>query len=397
MAPCPNLTRSQAGWAPVVAAVVLIVTWLVLTRIAWMNFNSMDDPAEGIYGFEKDSRQDSITDWRRRQHGVITQSEAWDMYKVGCYTFMATGEIELLTNYKTLRLLECKQRLPRALVIGVKGCDSLVLTKVLGLHPDIISHSDSYFDWTKTSLDSDVAAWRRSQPYSSRFQQTVEHSPVYAEDNENLEGVISQVVPDVKLVVIVRDPVVRVITEFLKDNKNIQNITLPGHPVQSSVFQHPNSTEAYDANIQYGGLEPSSPVEDSLIDRYNRVITHSPLVRAGVYVNTLRKLHDLAPNDSIIVIDRDDFVRHPLQTLQNLETFLGLRKFFRDEHFQFYDDEGRYCVNVERRPDIHCVYEDALRHLAVVDEEIVDALTQYYDQHDAELSNLLQRNFSWME
>ncbi|XP_041461045.1 heparan sulfate glucosamine 3-O-sulfotransferase 1-like [Lytechinus variegatus] len=390
-----QISRSQAGLAPVLAAIILIATWLILTRIAWIHFGDSEDDLEGKQRESEDKRQDSISDWKRKQKGTITQSEAWDMYKVGCYTYMASGEIDLLTNHKALRALECKQRLPQALVIGVRGCDSFILTKILGLHPSVISHSESHLE-PSIDLDSQISKWRRKQPFSSRFQMTVEHSPAYADDHDLLEGAIQQAASGIKVVIVIRDPVARIISEIASTHRGVLNLTL--HSMQPTVFQNKNETVSNEEMIPYNHQDNSVTVENTLIDRYNRVNADSSLIQAGVYYHTIKKLQTLFDgNGSYLVIDRDDFVHQPLQTLARLETFLGIKQFFRNEHFEFHDQDGRYCVNVERRPDTHCVYEMSQRHLPIVDENIIEKLKQYYDEYDLKLAGLLQRNFSWMQ
>ncbi|XP_071489935.1 heparan sulfate glucosamine 3-O-sulfotransferase 1-like isoform X2 [Diadema antillarum] len=394
---CGKMTKMKAGWTPVLAAIILIAMWLVLTRVAWIHFGESEKAKDMESRYDVDRLQDSMTEWKRKHKAPITPSEAWDMYKVGCYTYKANGEVDILSNHKTLRMLECKRRLPGALIVGVRGCDTFILTKILGLHPSVVSHSGSHFEWPSDDLERVTSKWKREQPYSTRFQITIEHSPAYADDNDILEGAIRRVIPGAKLIIMLRDPVQRAIMEFARHHKEVHNITLRSPPLPA-VFHDPNGTSTtHDSLVSYNHHGDSHTAENTLIDRYNRVVAGSQLIRAGVYVDTLRRLRSFTINESILVVDKYDFVHYPLQTMQSLEAFLGLKRFFREDHFEFHDEAGRYCVNVERRPDTHCVHEITQRPLPSVDEEVLLRLKHYYADYDLELVNLLQRNFSWMQ
>lgn len=128
------------------------------------------------------------------------------------------------------------RRLPRLLIIGVRKGGTRALLEMLNLHRDIAMvpvevHFFDKFDNYQRGLD-----WYRSQmPLSSDAQLTVEKSPSYYVTPEVPERVYAMN-PHVQLVLIVRDPVTRLLSDFAQIEASRAAQNLPNRRFQVRFF-----------------------------------------------------------------------------------------------------------------------------------------------------------------
>lgn len=129
-------------------------------------------------------------------------------------------------NQSSMSTVVADRRLPRLLIIGVRKGGTRALLEMLNLHPDIAMstvevHFFDKFDNYQRGLD-----WYRSQmPLSIDTQLTVEKSPSYYVTPEVPERVYAMNA-HVQLVLIVRDPVTRLLSDFaqIEASRAAQNL-----------------------------------------------------------------------------------------------------------------------------------------------------------------------------
>ena len=137
-----------------------------------------------------------------------------------------TGENNNNNNNQSHQMPILDRRLPRLLIIGVRKGGTRALLEMLNLHPNIAMvpvevHFFDKFDNYQKGLD-----WYRSQmPLSTDGQLTVEKSPSYYVTPEVPERVYAMN-PHVQLVLIVRDPVTRLLSDFaqIEASRAAQNL-----------------------------------------------------------------------------------------------------------------------------------------------------------------------------
>lgn len=127
------------------------------------------------------------------------------------------------------------RRLPRLLIIGVRKGGTRALLEMLNLHPNIamVPVEVHYFD--KIENYQRGLEWYRSQmPLSTDSQLTVEKSPSYYVTPEVPERVWAMN-PHVQLVLIVRDPVTRLLSDFAQIEASRAAQGLPNRRFQVST------------------------------------------------------------------------------------------------------------------------------------------------------------------
>lgn len=106
------------------------------------------------------------------------------------------------------------RRLPQALIVGVRKCGTRALLEMLFLHNHIQKAAGElhFFDRDE-NYNLGLEWYRKKMPYSFRGQITIEKSPSYFVTPEVPERVRAMNAT-IKLMVIVRDPVTRAISDY---------------------------------------------------------------------------------------------------------------------------------------------------------------------------------------
>jgi hypothetical protein len=184
------------------------------------------------------------------------------------------------------------EHLPNLIVIGAAKAGTTSLHSYLGLHPDITMSVDKEMRYF---TDPDCRSWlgKYQASFAGGTRYRGESTPQYTRW-PHLPGVVDRMadlVPDARLIYLLRDPVQRVLAEY----------------VEEATW----------------GVMPR-PVEDYLHDAeasYNRLLAPS---RYALQLREFRRRFDA---DRIRVVDLDDLARRPSETLAGIFDFLALPPF----------------------------------------------------------------------
>ncbi|XP_037815937.1 LOW QUALITY PROTEIN: uncharacterized protein LOC119606479 [Lucilia sericata] len=175
------------------------------------------------------------------------------------------------------------RRLPQALIIGIRKCGTRALLEMLYLHPRIQKAGGEvhFFDRDENYMKG-LEWYRKKMPHSFRGQITIEKSPSYFVSPEVPERVRAMNA-SIKLLLIVREPVTRAISDYTQLRSHAATATLP---LANEQQQQPQPT-----------IAPSSSSSSSSSSSANagKVSSHSMLynkLNAGysssqVYDNSL--------------------------------------------------------------------------------------------------------------
>ncbi|XP_072180130.1 heparan sulfate glucosamine 3-O-sulfotransferase 1-like [Diadema setosum] len=273
--------------------------------------------------------------------------------------------------------LDCKKRLPQAIGIGVEKCGTSALSFFLNSHPNLVhSAPQEIYYWNKRQNES--LDWYRDQmPVSSKYEVTMEKTPSYIFD-VSAPSKIKAVMPDTKFIVIIRDPVVRAVSDYL----HLLHIGWPEFFIPRVAPPGQEALCYLNTTFEGSVVRPNGEVNSD-----NAILVH------GAYVIYLREWLKVFPRNQFLMIDGDAFIKNPLPALQEMETFLGLPKFFNEKSVYFDKHKGFYC---KAKPVHACAGKVKGRHHPEVDNEVMRKLREYYRPYDAELESLLGRTFSWI-
>ena len=187
--------------------------------------------------------------------------------------------------------------LPNLIVIGAAKCGTTALHRYLGLHPDIFMSKSKELGFFCSSENWD----ERLRWYESQFGAATvrgESSPSYTNcpRNKGVPERMASLVPDARLIYLVRDPVDRVISQYRFGR--------------------------WVAGYDYG------EIEDMLAD-----LETSPIVVQSRYGYQLEQYLPLFPLSRILILESSDLRDRPAETLARIFRFLDVDDTFTTSAF----------------------------------------------------------------
>ncbi|XP_076000298.1 heparan sulfate glucosamine 3-O-sulfotransferase 3B1a [Genypterus blacodes] len=255
------------------------------------------------------------------------------------------------------------KKLPQAIIIGVKKGGTRALLEFLRLHPDIraVGAEPHFFD---RNYDKGLEWYRELMPKSPKGQMTMEKTPSYYVTKE-VPARIYTMSKDTKLIVVVRDPVTRAISDYTQTRSKKPDI----HSFESLTFK--NSTAG-------------------LID------TTWSAVQIGMYAKHLERWLQFFPMEQLLFVSGERLITDPAGEMARVQDFLGLRRAVNERHFHFNPAKGFPCL---KRPEgnskPHCLGKTKGRTHPNIDPEVVQKLRDFYKPFNRKFYQMIGHNFGW--
>ncbi|XP_066582096.1 heparan sulfate glucosamine 3-O-sulfotransferase 6 [Prorops nasuta] len=254
------------------------------------------------------------------------------------------------------------RQLPSALIIGVKKGGTRALLEFLRLHPDVrAAGSEVHF------FDHHYAKgyrwYRRKMPPTLKGQVTMEKTPSYfitAEVPKRVQHMNSRM----KLIVVVRDPVTRAISDYTQ--------------VRSKRRNMPRFEELAFLN--------GSRIVDT---------SWAPL-RIGVYARHLEKWLQYFPLSQFLFVSGERLIVDPVLEITRVQDFLALKRVICEKHFYFNTTKGFPCLlKSEKRPTPHCLGKNKGRNHPRIDPAAMERLRDFYRPFNQRFYQLTGMDFGW--
>lgn len=216
--------------------------------------------------------------------------------------------------------------LPQALIIGAQKGGTTALAAYLGQHPRLACSTEKEVSFFGSNLRYGyglpwyVQQWPRDERAGvMRF----EASPLYMVAGESAPR-IREVLPKVKLIAILRDPVYRAYSAWqmyrrqLAEDPQFYRRLIAAHftPKEDAALVRRSPAELEDF-----GLAVRREVE--YIERGEQM--EWSVVELGLYGGQLRRYAELFPSSQLLVLDSDELRFRRAETLNRVLHFLGLR------------------------------------------------------------------------
>jgi hypothetical protein len=262
------------------------------------------------------------------------------------------------------RLLTSSFRsLPHFIIIGTQKGGTSSLFHYLAQHPQIFASSAKEVHFFDGGLDpkADTHAkglhWYRShfplKRSMGKGDLTGEASPLYI-FNPLVPARIHGVLPNVKLIALLRDPAERAISHYFHERRKKRE-TLP-------IMKALQAEESrISASIGNANLKSKKYIHYSYKSR-------------GLYKEQLERYLQYFRREQLLILSSEEFFEQPQKTLHQVFGFLGV-----DEGFEVKDTKP---VNVgKNRTDVPA--------------EVYEYLRAYYAPHNEALYELIGRDFGW--
>ncbi|XP_044035150.1 heparan sulfate glucosamine 3-O-sulfotransferase 3A1-like [Siniperca chuatsi] len=258
---------------------------------------------------------------------------------------------------------EGSKKLPQALIIGVKKGGTRALLEFLRVHPDIraVGAEPHFFD---RNYENGLEWYRELMPKTLEGQITMEKTPSYFVTRE-APARISAMSRDTKLIVVVRDPVTRAISDYTQTLSKKPDIP----SFESLTFKNRTT---------------------GLID------TSWSAIQIGIYAKHLDNWLQYFPMDQILFVSGERLISDPAGELGRVQDFLGLKRIITDKHFYFNQTKGFPCLKkAEGSSKPHCLGKTKGRTHPNIDPEVVQRLRDFYRPFNMKFYQMTGRFFGW--
>ncbi|KAL1132471.1 hypothetical protein AAG570_010426 [Ranatra chinensis] len=217
--------------------------------------------------------------------------------------------------------------------------------------------------------------YRRRMPHSFRGQLTIEKSPSYFVTPEVPER-IRAMNASVKLLLIVREPVTRAISDYTQLRSHAATIaTIP--------------SQSYQQLLPHKTFEQLAILPDGSVNAAYRPLALS------LYHTFMHRWLEVFPRQQMLVVNGDRLIEDPVSQLERIETFLGLEHRIGRHNFYFNRTKGFYCLRNETTDK--CLRESKGRRHPRVDPKVVATLRRFYAEHNQKFYDLVGEDLGWPE
>ncbi|KAI6227842.1 Sulfotransfer-1 domain-containing protein [Aphelenchoides besseyi] len=259
------------------------------------------------------------------------------------------------------------QRLPTVLIIGMRKGGTRALIDALCLNPQVAAarREIHYFD---SFYDRGVEWYRSQMPVSSQSQITIEKTPSYITSPKAAQRVYD-FNPNMKLLVILRDPVARTISDFtqVQQQRLEKNSSQPVDNFEHVAFM----SGTQQINVHY------KPIANSLYHQH---------FRSWLAFFPLSQFH---------IVDGDLFIKNPLEELKKVEVFLGLKPQIQSNQLMFNQQKGFFCFRPKHRLQFRCLGKTKGRTQIKIDSKLRDLLVSNFRSENEKFFQLIGRRFTW--
>ncbi|XP_055603363.1 heparan sulfate glucosamine 3-O-sulfotransferase 5 [Uranotaenia lowii] len=313
------------------------------------------------------------------------------VYSIQAATAISENKIAILTNHipnppainhpvvfpNRIHFPKTSRRLPQCLIIGVRKCGTRALLEMLYLHPRIQKAAGEihFFDRDENYLKG-LEWYRKKMPHSFRGQITIEKSPSYFVTPEVPERVRAMNA-SIKLLLIVREPVTRAISDYTQLRSHAATATLPQ---QQSL----SSTSPLSRSFEDLAILPNGTVNEA----------YRPLAISQYHVHVHRWL-EVFPREQLLVVNGDQLIEDPVTQIRRIEDFLGIEPRISSNNFYFNETKGFYCLRNETGDK--CLRETKGRKHPRVDPLVVSKLRKFFVEHNQKFYELVGEDLGWPE
>ncbi|XP_071106431.1 heparan sulfate glucosamine 3-O-sulfotransferase 6-like [Haliotis cracherodii] len=260
-------------------------------------------------------------------------------------------------------LSNATKKLPDAIIIGVKKGGTRALLEFLRIHPRVRATGPEphFFD---RNYHEGLSWYREQMPLTTPGQLTVEKTPSYFVTRDVPKKVFNMS-RNVKLIVVVRDPVVRAISDYTQ------------------------------AASKRPGMKPFEQM--ALLDNRTGLVNSSwGAVRIGVYPKHLDRWLKHFPLRQFHFVSGERLIVDPAGEMAKVQDFLGLERVITDKHFYLNQTRGFPCLKKpggSGKP--HCLGKTKGRQHPSVDPHVLQRLRDFYKPFNLKFYQMVGQNFRW--
>ncbi|XP_038837087.1 heparan sulfate glucosamine 3-O-sulfotransferase 4-like [Salvelinus namaycush] len=255
------------------------------------------------------------------------------------------------------------KKLPQAIIIGVKKGGTRALLEALRVHPDIraVGNEPHFFD---RNYEKGLDWYRDLMPSTLEGQITMEKTPSYFVTSHAPKR-IHTMARDIKLIIVVRNPVTRAISDYTQ--------TLSKKP------EIPTFEVLAFKNRTLGLIDASWSA-----------------LRIGIYALHLETWMQYFPLAQMHFVSGERLIVDPAGEMGKVQDFLGLKRIVTDKHFYFNKTKGFPCLKKpEDSSTPRCLGKSKGRTHPKIDPDVIRRLHKFFKPFNMMFYQMTGQNFEW--
>lgn len=259
------------------------------------------------------------------------------------------------------------RKLPSCLLIGVRKGGTRALIDMLNLHSAVRSASNEVHFFDQDANYERGLDWYRSQmPATSETEMAVEKSPSYF-ITPSVPGRVHAMNRTVRLLLIVRDPVTRLLSDYTQILQNRRDKGLTLKSFETMVLDPDDGS----VNVGYDAVARS------------------------LYINHMAAWLDYFPLSQIHVVNGDRLIKKPWHEVARVETFLGLKHEITRRNFYFNSTKGFHCIQRSDDEEERCLAKSKGRTHPNISSTLVHKLRTFFRPYNYRFYDLVGQDFGW--
>ncbi|KAG8557382.1 hypothetical protein GDO81_016610 [Engystomops pustulosus] len=255
------------------------------------------------------------------------------------------------------------KKFPQAIIVGVKKGGTRALLEFLRIHPDVraLGAEPHFFD---RCYDKGLEWYRNLMPRTLEGQITMEKTPSYFVTPEAPRRIYNMS-KDTKLIVVVRNPVTRAISDYTQTLSKTPSLPT----FQALAFK----------NSSLGTID-----------------TTWSAIRIGIYAKHLENWLQYFPLSKFLFVSGERLVSDPAGEMGRVQDFLGLKRVITDKHFYFNKTKGFPCLKKpEGSSKPRCLGKSKGRPHPDIDKTLLLRLQDFYRPYNMKFYQMTGQNFGW--
>ncbi len=258
------------------------------------------------------------------------------------------------------RLLAPRHALPQFLILGAQRSGTTRLYKWMMKHPQILPGTEKEIHFFDRNFQNGVPWYQIHFPTRKRMGDnriTGEATPYYLFHPHAPER-IRRVLPDVKMIALLRNPVERAVSHYFRE----AHMGEEDRPIGEAL------------RLEESRLQPELEKMKNDEFYFSEIHHRKSYKTRGIYVEQLKRYFDLFERRQLLVLTSEEFFSDPENALHVIFSFLEVNAGFVPHRVVAQNLGGR---------------------APGVPESVYEYLQKYFEPHNEALFQLLGRNLGW--
>jgi len=282
---------------------------------------------------------------------------------------------------------EEKGAFPHFILIGPRRTGSTSLARYIENHPNVcLSHEVKF--WSIFQRSSNINMYRKAFAHCLDTHNT--NTTIIGEKSSSYFGReqtvlrIRRVMPQVKIIITLRNPVDRALSfwsadicqyQLVQPSDNFSHLFESWNPIYSEIFAFQSPSQEQQQHPQ------QQPQENSWI--LSPTNMNDSELKRGKYFEHIQRWFELFPRKNIKIVQSEELFQQPKKVLSEVEDFLNLPHIHNYSERELSVSYGQACSKTQKT------------HLwNLVDKKEIQ---RYYQESVTQLENYLGQQFHWFD